>query len=337
MSKSVGIIDIAKALGLSRNTVSKALNGSSGITNITRQRVIDQAIRMNYKMMGSHIASGEKKEKQNILLVCKDSQLLNDFFGPLMLELQQLIYQCGTVMTVQYMRPQDIQSLTMPALLQSANGVIGLEILDKKYIEALLAVGKPCVFFDCAVDVDDLDMPFDIVLEEDRLIYRLIREAAQSGDKTFGFVGSIDHCMGFHHRYDTFRLALSDEGFSNNEAFSILFEEDGNQCNLPCFDNVLSNMQLPNVVCFANSYLCYLFTKALHARDPASLQTLKMISFGANHIHQQYVKGLCSKLTTVKTDRKSIASALVMLIFDRMAHPDISRRTLFTKSHIQRP
>ena len=47
MSNRVSIADIANALGLSRNTVSKALNGSAGITNETRQRVLDQAVRMN--------------------------------------------------------------------------------------------------------------------------------------------------------------------------------------------------------------------------------------------------------------------------------------------------
>lgn len=335
MSKSVGIIDIAKALGLSRNTVSKALNGSSGITNATRQRVIDQAIRMNYKMMGTQTTPVEKTE-QNILLVCKDSQLLNDFFGPLMLELQQMIYQRGAVMTVQYMLPQDIRNLTMPAQLQFVDGIIGLEILDKRYIEALLASGKPCVFFDCSVNMDDVDTPFDVVLEEDWQIYSLIRQAAQKGDKTFGFVGSIGHCMGFQHRYDAFRLALADEGITNHEGFSILFDEEENSDLSERFDKALEQMVLPDVMCFANSHLCYLFSKVLYARNAEGLAHLKMISFGAIHVHQQYLQEQCAKLVTIKTDRRSIASALVMLVFDRIGNPDVFRRTLFTKSHIQK-
>ena len=56
VAKKVNIADIANALGLSRNTVSKALNGSSGITSETRQRVLDQAVRMNYKMMGTQVS-----------------------------------------------------------------------------------------------------------------------------------------------------------------------------------------------------------------------------------------------------------------------------------------
>lgn len=88
MSNRVSIADIANALGLSRNTVSKALNGSAGITNETRQRVLDQAVRMNYKMMGSHVTRLQPTEPSTILLICKDHQLISPFFGPLNLQLQ---------------------------------------------------------------------------------------------------------------------------------------------------------------------------------------------------------------------------------------------------------
>lgn len=320
---------------MSRNTVSKALNGSSGITNATRQRVIDQAISMNYKMMGTQAASSEKKER-NILLVCKDSQLVNDFFGPLMLELQQLIHQRGAVMTVQYMLPQDIRELTMPARLQLADGVIGLEILDKRYTEALLSAGKPCVFFDCSDRMEETDAPFDVVLEGDRLIYSLVRQAAREGGKTFGFVGSVGHCMGFQHRYDTFRLALTDEGIAGHEAYSILIDEETGDGLSERFDKALDHIALPDVMCFANNHLCYLFAKALHARDAGALAHIKIISFGANNVYHSYIQEQCARLVTVKTDRRGIASALVMLAFDRIANPAAPRRTLFTESHIQK-
>ena len=39
---------IAKELHLSRNTVSKVLNGLPGITETTRKRVLDKAAELNY-------------------------------------------------------------------------------------------------------------------------------------------------------------------------------------------------------------------------------------------------------------------------------------------------
>ena len=101
MSKKVSIADIANALGLSRNTVSKALNGSPGITHETRQRILDQAVRMNYKMMGTQLSISKTAEAASILLVCKENQLVSTFFGPLILQIQHIVRTKGAVITMQ--------------------------------------------------------------------------------------------------------------------------------------------------------------------------------------------------------------------------------------------
>ena len=49
MRTKVTVQDIADALGISRNTVSKALNNSEGIADATRERIFQKAIEMGYK------------------------------------------------------------------------------------------------------------------------------------------------------------------------------------------------------------------------------------------------------------------------------------------------
>ena len=49
MSKKVTIQDIADALGISRNTVSKAINNTDGIADATREKILQKAIEMDYK------------------------------------------------------------------------------------------------------------------------------------------------------------------------------------------------------------------------------------------------------------------------------------------------
>ena len=49
MEKKVTIQDIADALGLSRNTVSKALNNTGVLAEETRQRVLEKAAEMGYR------------------------------------------------------------------------------------------------------------------------------------------------------------------------------------------------------------------------------------------------------------------------------------------------
>lgn len=49
MSTKVTIQDIADALGLSRNTVSKAINNTGVLAESTRQKVLEKALEMGYK------------------------------------------------------------------------------------------------------------------------------------------------------------------------------------------------------------------------------------------------------------------------------------------------
>ena len=49
MKKKVTIQDIADALGISRNTVSKAINNSDGLADATRERILQKAVEMGYK------------------------------------------------------------------------------------------------------------------------------------------------------------------------------------------------------------------------------------------------------------------------------------------------
>ena len=47
--KKVTIQDIADELGVSRNTVSKAINNADGLAEATRERILQKAIEMGYK------------------------------------------------------------------------------------------------------------------------------------------------------------------------------------------------------------------------------------------------------------------------------------------------
>ena len=47
--KKVTIQDIADALGISRNTVSKAINNADGLADATREKILKKAVEMEYK------------------------------------------------------------------------------------------------------------------------------------------------------------------------------------------------------------------------------------------------------------------------------------------------
>ncbi|MFC6649412.1 LacI family DNA-binding transcriptional regulator [Paenibacillus rhizoplanae] len=68
--EKVTIQDIADSLGLSRNTVSKALNNNPSIPDETRSKVIRKAIDMNYKQFALFEQEGTPAKKKPAISPC---------------------------------------------------------------------------------------------------------------------------------------------------------------------------------------------------------------------------------------------------------------------------
>ena len=60
MAERVTIQDIADELGVSRNTVSKAINNTGLLADSTRERVLQKAADMGYKQFSYHTLSNQK-------------------------------------------------------------------------------------------------------------------------------------------------------------------------------------------------------------------------------------------------------------------------------------
>ena len=64
MAERITIQDIADELGVSRNTVSKAINNTGLLAESTRQKVLKKAIEMGYKQFSYLNSVVEQSEKE---------------------------------------------------------------------------------------------------------------------------------------------------------------------------------------------------------------------------------------------------------------------------------
>ena len=74
MEKKITIQDIADALGLSRNTVSKALNNTGVLAEDTRQKILEKAAEMGYRRVIyiSEPSPAEKGEVKELALITQN-------------------------------------------------------------------------------------------------------------------------------------------------------------------------------------------------------------------------------------------------------------------------
>lgn len=73
MASRVTIQDIADALGISRNTVSKAINNTGVLAEATRERVLAKAREMGYKQF-SYLMVTDKEHINEMLSEREDSR-----------------------------------------------------------------------------------------------------------------------------------------------------------------------------------------------------------------------------------------------------------------------
>ena len=94
---------IAKELHLSRNTVSKVLNGLPGITEATRKRVLDKAAELNYHHpVVAHeqqaVPEDQNKLNYDIAFLCHADTFTGSFWAEVMKSMERYLdkFHCTT-------------------------------------------------------------------------------------------------------------------------------------------------------------------------------------------------------------------------------------------------
>ena len=148
----VTIQDIADELGLSRNTVSKALNNGEGLADATRERIIRTAMDMGYKQFAitSSLMAGAQAiassadavadQQANEIALVSAKFLGGSHFASLMLDaFQNEFAQLGYSLTMHRVSDAHISSLTLPLTFrrEQTAAIICFEMFDRAYDEML--------------------------------------------------------------------------------------------------------------------------------------------------------------------------------------------------------
>ena len=133
----VTIQDIANELGLSRNTVSKALNNKGLITDSTRDAILKKAAEMGYKLfafqntMAKENASVQSEKKELVLLTGTALGSLH-FAAKMLDEMQTEALMLGYGFTMYRVMPQEREELRLPVNFDAKRvaGIFCVEMFD---------------------------------------------------------------------------------------------------------------------------------------------------------------------------------------------------------------
>ncbi|WP_018750598.1 LacI family DNA-binding transcriptional regulator [Paenibacillus sanguinis] len=319
----VTIQDIADSLGLSRNTVSKALNNNLSIPDETRNKVIRKAIEMNYKQFA--YKSG------NIALLTANMPNNSHFGTSLLSGLEQKISSKGFNLSIHMVRENELNTLALPVNFDKSkvDGIVCIEMFNKSYSDFITSLGIPTLFIDASADLEFSDMKADILLmENSHSTFSITKSLIEEGLSTVGFVGDYHHCMSFSERWDGFNKALFTARIDLDESLCIL-DEDRYIADYQWLKQRLANMEkLPSAFVCANDFIAIHVIrslKELNIRIPDEVMVCGFDDAPESRIVEPH-------LTTVNIYRFEMGFIAAEMVISRIENPDRPPQITYVKT-----
>lgn len=224
--KAVTQSRIAEALGISRNTVSKALNNDVGVSEEMRKKIRDTAIEMGYNKL---VVLDEKGGiyKQNIALVCIGNALVDSYWNTFIVALDKRLRSLNFNMTLCFIDEEDDRNLRIPDTLSSSYvaGIVFIGVCTKAFAGKMMKLGIPTVFIDTFWDVDINNLFSDtLMIDNYHAVYDITTSLIKDGHKRIGFLGDIYTCKSYYERWKGYRDALLDNNRQYDEKMCAIGE-----------------------------------------------------------------------------------------------------------------
>jgi len=210
--------DIAKALGLSTSTVSRALRDTHEISPETKKIVLEYAEKINYRPNPIALSLKERRSKSIGVIV---SEVANHYFSQAINGIESIAYSRGYHVIItqtheSYEREkaniQHLASRSVDGLLVS----LSAETSDTSYLQGLHKRGLPMVFFDRVAD--DIET-HKIIANNEKGAFEATEYLIKKGCKRIAHLTSSAHLSISIERLEGYKQALEKYGIAFNEAY----------------------------------------------------------------------------------------------------------------------
>lgn len=208
-STQVTIKDIARELGISPSTVSRALKDHPDISPDTKKAVKELAEKLNYQP--NVVALSLRQSKTNTIGIIVP-ELVHFFFSTIISGIEDVAYKNGyNVIISQSNESYDREVSDLKALFNSrVDGLlisVSRETSNFDHFKSVFERGMPMVFFDRAVDELDTSK---IVVDDSDGAYQATKHLIEQGCKRIAHIAGPDSLNISKNRADGYIKALGD-------------------------------------------------------------------------------------------------------------------------------
>lgn len=338
MKRKVNIQDIANSLNISRNTVSKAINGTGTVSKETKAKIFNKAAELGYKqfsMLNQSFTETMTSQANYEIALFSHSVLNHSHFSSSLLHtFQEHISTLGYRLSMYTIRDDLMSECKLPANFnyESTKGIIAIEMFNEKYTEFLCNSEFPTLFVDTFANTNGQIIQSDIMyMENYNSSYQMTLSLIHEGCKRIGFVGDYLHCHSFYERWRGYRNAMQESSINNFQENCIL-END----NLPYTDTELLASKikalpfLPEAFVCANDYIAIDVMQALKFMNLSIPDEIKICGFD-NSTASRIIE---PPLTTVNIPGDSMGHFAADILLSRIEKPELAYRTIYIQTQV---
>ena len=339
MKKKVTIQDIADALGISRNTVSKAINNSEGLADATREKILQKAVEMGYKQFSyvatlTNIQAVPEAEPEATgfvgeIALFTTAFLTQSHFASTMLDkFQREISQLGYTLNTHRVTEKNLREKSLPFTFvpERTSAILCIEMFNYDYDEMVCSLGFPVLFVDGPSKRYGRSLPADqLYMDNSTEITRFVNDMLEKGQRRIGFIGNYDHCQSFYERYAAFRCAMLMAGVPVEERYCIQYNHQDEIA-----EALYSLGDLPDVFICANDFVAGDAMRALFSIGKTVPKDVRLLGFDDS------AESRLSRppLSTIHIHTQIMAFTAVHLLITRIREPSLDYRVVHTETNL---
>ncbi len=313
-SNKYTISDVAKMLGVSRSTVSKAINDAPGVGPEARKKILDFVEEIGYRP--NTLARGLSKGRINIVtLILGDVR--NPFYSDLAFYIQKILNENGYMVMVfnsEYKEQKEIEFIKMTEQFNFA-GLILITAQSNDLKLALEKVEVPVVLVNRSFEDYQGDAVF---LDNFKGGYIATMHLMELGHRRIGFIGGQISSSSIEHRISGYRQVLKNYHLPILEE-DIMLGELGFDTGFEIAKGVIKDIKnKPSAFVVGNDMTALGFMECCKQFGISIPQMISITSF--DDIMFSSIKDI--ELTTVSQHVKEMSENTARLMLRRLKNPN---------------
>jgi LacI family transcriptional regulator len=308
---------LAKELGLSISTVSKAMKDSHEISTATKQRVFEMAKNLNYKP-NPYAGSLKRGKSKTIGVVIPDVN--NSYFSQAINGVESitrdkgyhmLIYLSHDSLAYEQSMLKDFQSGRVDGVIMS----VASETAESNHIKELQETGVPVVFFDrICEDVSTAK----ITTDDFESCYKATQHLIENGCKRIALLSISKHLSISSERIHGYQKALKDHNMVIDES-DIVFCSHQPEANYETISQLMKKENRPDGIIATVEELITNIYIVCQEQKISIPKDVKVISF----TNLQTATIFNPSLTTITQPAFEMGKAAAAVLFKVLTFPDL--------------